>query len=107
MCLGEGYLSSGSICGECHGAKEIPQARCPNAVLRDIAPWTQDAFRAYTTFKNHQILPVLGGSYEQTSYFMGVLQFCEGISAALEHRREEHNEQVKSMGAKKPKTGGR
>lgn len=106
-CLGEGYQPNGSICEECRGAKEIPQARCPNAVLADSEPWTQEAFQAYSMFKNHQLLPVSGGLYEQTSYFVGVLNFCEGISAALERRREEHNEQIKSMGNKKPKTGGR
>jgi len=69
--------------------------------------WVREAFESYTTFKNHQVLPVDGGILDQSAYFVNVLHFCGSVAAALDRRRDEKNELVKSMGAKKPKTGGR
>lgn len=103
-CLGVGWSSNGGVCEECQGAKELPQPRCPMSTLSGVDG--QMGFQAYSQFKNYKILPCAGGLNDQTQYFLNLLAFCDKVSSALEERRDEKNEMIRSMAEKTKKPGG-
>lgn len=66
--------------------------------------YVDEAFRAYAFFKNYQVLPAAGAMYDQTSFFLSVVSFCDSIVVKYDERSEDKADRLKDM-AEKAKHG--
>ena len=79
-------------CEVCEGEGFIQMDRCPTHTINSIPRNTREVFRAYRLFKDHGILPVLGGFYDQSAGFLASLELCEAAGRRIIERDNEHVE---------------
>lgn len=84
-CLGEG-------CEDCHRGMVAP-TRCPTVEGKPTK-----LFKAYREFKRLDVLPILGGWYDQSAKFVKAVEFCDFVCAQYDRLREEKIAKLKKMG---------
>lgn len=58
-------------------------------------------FKLYRVFKEHHILPELGGLVDQDAKFINAVEYCDYVSGLLHEEKERQAKSLKNLESKK------
>ena len=87
-------------CPECEGVGRVAYNRCMNV---EMTRQGRHLFKLYRVFKEHHVLPELGGLTDQDAKFINAVEHCDFISGLLNEEKERQAKSLKNLEKKSGK----